>query len=93
LAALDNCHRVVAPQVAWAIWRITGSCEELVPRIVRWLEDPDDFARLWFVQLLGQFGTHAQAAIGVLTDLLQDRESNVRSAAAEALRKIDPGAT
>jgi HEAT repeat protein len=41
---------------------------------------------------LGQIGPAAKAAVSALIDALKDEDKDVRTAAAEALKKIDPEA-
>jgi HEAT repeat protein len=60
-----------------------------LPRIVPLLQSEHRWAREYAAVTLGNFGARAEKARDALEPLLQDEAEEVRSAAAEALKKID----
>ena len=62
----------------------------VVPVFMECLSDTDWMARLYVTRGLGHFGEDAKQAAPALVGLLNDPRSEVRSAATNALKLIDP---
>jgi HEAT repeat protein len=68
-----------------------GRQKELVPPLREGLKTPADGAlRRYAAQALGRLGPEAEAAAADLTEALKDDNEGVRTAAAEALKRIRP---
>jgi HEAT repeat protein len=62
---------------------------EATPGVIGALSDPDPEVRTLAAEVLGSYGSGAQAAIPALEALLEDLNSSVRAAAEEALGEIN----
>ncbi len=62
----------------------------VVPALIALLEDKRWYNRRWAAEILGDVGPPAKAATPALTKVLKDESEDVRKAAAEALKKIQP---
>lgn len=78
---------------ATAVWKVGGKAEQSAATLAYGLKDQThaEVRRRAAVQL-GEMGADARAAARALRDALKDRSMAVRTAAAEALPKVDPEA-
>lgn len=63
---------------------------DAVPALTTLTRDPQPTIRIWAANTLGRIGLDAAPAIPVLTELLADRNEQVRLAARAALSAIEP---
>jgi HEAT repeat protein len=78
---------------AAALWRIGRHREAALRTLTQALRDKEyRDSRYQLVWTLGSLGPEARAAVPALREALDDPDSLVRRSAAEALKKIDPGA-
>jgi HEAT repeat protein len=88
----DPDWRLAGVESARALWKLGRKADEYLPSLSRVLHrDPNPDARRRAAQVLGEIGPAAKSAVADVVDALDDLEDEVSSAAAEALRKIDPG--
>ena len=88
IEALKNYDWDTRREAATALGQIGSVVPTIVLALIEALKD--DVARA-AAQALGRFGPEAMAAVPALVEVLQNHESqNMRDAAREALRKIDP---
>ena len=75
-----------------AIAEITPAAEVAVPVLIRALKDEWKWERAHVVaaESLGRIGPAARSAVPALKEFLKDKDGDVRKAAAEALKKIQP---
>lgn len=69
-------------------WRDSGAAKEIVSELLSWLKDEFDFMREAGAYALGEIGD--KRAVEPLTDRLEDASERARTAAEQALPKIDP---
>jgi len=60
-----------------------------MPVLAKAVNDPDANRRLMATKALGELGSKAGTAIPLLKSLVQSRDEEVKSAAADALRRIE----
>lgn len=95
---LHSANPEVRQRAAEALWRIDpAQAPVIVEAISEPITDPDATTGNFFsvtegAKLLGQMGTAAQSATPLLVKLLKHSYGPARTAAAEALKRIDPGA-
>jgi len=74
------------------LWELRVEKESPVDAIIRELRKPTTSEQNFYVELLGDIGPDAKAALPTLQTLLEPRQPiTLRRAAAIAVRKIDPG--
>jgi HEAT repeat protein len=73
------------------VWRIEGKAGEVVPLLVKWLDEQPSPTRKAVAAALGEIGPDAKdGAFGVLVEVYRgDPNLGVRAAAGAALKKID----
>ncbi|MHC4405525.1 MAG: HEAT repeat domain-containing protein [Planctomycetota bacterium] len=71
---------------------ILNEVRELVPKILKLLEDSDSEVRSSVISALGNMGSAAKDAVPQLTRLLEDQDPQVRGRAAEALKSMGSAA-
>ena len=72
-----------------ALGKLQSSPESVVPALLNAAEHGDPSLRRHSIEALGQFGSAAREALPAITRALTDAEARVRSAATNALRRID----
>jgi HEAT repeat protein len=78
-------------RAARALGDLGPAAKAALPNLIDALQDPGSTLRYWAVRALGEIGSEAEAAVPYLIDALNDPDSDaVRSAAANALTRIDP---
>lgn len=90
LPQLQNTNPVVVLGVAELLRKQWIDSKTLVPAIVHCLDDPRSEVRVEAANALMPFGGLAQVALPSLVKALGDTNATVRSAAAAAIRRIDP---
>ncbi len=63
-----------------------------IPGLIQMFKAGHTSERTWAIRTLGQIGPKAEVALPVVRLALKDRSADVREAAAETLRLIEPGA-
>ena len=77
--------------VVLALGRATAGTDEAVPVLTDALKKaPRLEARLAAIRALGEVGPAAKSVVPILKPLLEDKDRNIKEAADEALRKIEP---
>jgi HEAT repeat protein len=90
-AILESGSRDKAAEI---LGRIGPKAKDAVPTLIYALRDLDDYTlRPQAARALGRMGAEARPALPYLKDALHDEYPEVRRAAAEAIRAIDPPAT
>ena len=74
---------------AEALGRIQSTPESVVPALLDAARSGDPSLRRHSIEALAQFGSSAREALPIITRALNDAELRVRSAATNALRRID----
>ena len=90
--ALDSPDSMLRDSAADALWKIDPptAVRTVVPMRIRWLGDSLPAARAHNAYELGYLKARARPAVPALIELLKDGEVDVRTAAATALKQIDP---
>jgi HEAT repeat protein len=77
---------------ALAYWRITSEANKALEVLAKGLKDDDRLVKKMTIQNIGDMGAAAQPLVPTLTDIAHEDDGNLREAARNALKKIDPGA-
>jgi HEAT repeat protein len=78
---------------AEALWKIEKKAESVVPTLTLSAKYGDDQEQVTSLKLLGEIGPEAKSAVPVISSCRSSASADVRFAAEEALKKIDPSAT
>ena len=94
MANLNSDDSFLRLASVWAMLRIQpqdkGVAQRAIPLLIEGLEMQDrELVRVECAAALGDIGSRARSAVPALSKALQDPSEAVRSAAAEALQKID----
>jgi HEAT repeat protein len=93
LALLRDHGEIADETTSDVLGKVGPGDREAIPALVAALtQDEGPAGRLWAVRALARIGPAARAAVPALTASLRDGDRDVRRAAAEALREIDPRA-
>jgi HEAT repeat protein len=89
---LDDGDSMARDAAADALWRIDPqtAAQTVVPMRIKWLSDSFSAARAHNAYELGYLKARAKTAVPKLIELLKDEDADVRTAAATALKQIDP---
>jgi HEAT repeat protein len=89
ISALKDPDAHVRESAAEALGSICEQAREVVPALIERLhQDSEASVRIQAAQALGEFGPEAKTAIPALTRALKDRDSDVRTLAAQSLNQI-----
>jgi len=91
IAALDHGSADLRGAAGPALWKI-GETNIALAAHIHILKTDESYYRRGSASFLGNLGTQAKLAVPTLLELLNDEEADVRQAAREAVRKIDPQA-
>jgi HEAT repeat protein len=81
----------IGPLSAWALGEIKHPAEQIVPALTTALQSPNKDTRWSSADSLGKFGHQATNALPALLKALEeDPDSNVRTHATNAIKKISP---
>jgi hypothetical protein len=78
---------------AEARWKIEKKAESVVPMLTLSAKYGDDQDQVTALKLLGEIGPEAKSSVPVISSCRSSASADVRLAAEEALKKIDPSAT
>lgn len=78
---------------AEALWKIEKKAESVVPMLTLSAKYGDDQDQVTALKLLGEIGPEAKSAVPVISSCRNSATFEVRTAAEEALKKINPSAT
>ena len=80
----------IRPAATRALGQIHCEPDLILPMLIAWLEDPQDDMAEAVADALGGFGSLAKAAVPKLIPLSKASDKDLRQAAIQALKKIDP---
>ncbi len=92
LRGLKTTNDTVRWDTVWALGKIHGQPELVVPKLVKLLHDPNYRLRWAATERLSDFGTNARAAVPFLIEMLKNQNPYGRKLATNALKAIDPEA-
>lgn len=90
---LENTRQNDAAEFMKYQQRIQDVRDAWIKQLVEAMNYKEPAVRRWAAQKLGEFGVNAIEAIPVLRELEHDSDSNVRAAAADAIKKIEGDGT
>jgi HEAT repeat protein len=92
LQGLFDTNDQVRHMSLWSLGRIHASREQVVPALVKALDDPVLMNRITAVNALASYGPDAKAAVPQLMELLKNENVSIAAEAATSLKAIDPEA-
>ena len=90
LRGVKTTNDPVRWNTVWALGKIHGQPELVVPELVKLLRDPVPKVSRAAFEALGDFGANAGSAVPGLIEMLNDKNRVNRELATNALRKIEP---
>jgi HEAT repeat protein len=88
--ALEAEHPRLCLNVAQALWKIDRRVSEALHVLTDLLKGDDQTTAYLAARQLGEMGAAARAAVPNLLNALQSHDSDVRDAALDAIRQVDP---
>ena len=88
LMCLTNSNLSIRLGAAWAFSQLRAEPEIVVPALMQSVADSFSIVRHHSLDALGAYGTNAIAALGVISNALNDTDGNVTNCARKALEAI-----
>ena len=92
LRGVKTTNDPVRWNTVWALGKIHGEPELVLPVLLKLIRDPNSFVARHSSQALGDYGTNARPVVRDLIKMLNDPNEATRYFATNALKQIDPEA-